>query len=51
MQFLQQVKKSSNLLQAIEQSQGSLLPETLSSCLSLIFQTQLLRVKDPSEEV
>ena len=49
MQFLKKVQKSTNLLQAIEQLQGSLLPETLSSCLALVFQTQLLRVKNSRE--
>ena len=51
MQFLKKVQKSSNLLQAIEQLQGSLLPETLSSCLALVFQAQLLRVKNSPEDV
>ena len=50
MRFLQEIKKSSNLLQAIEQLQGSLLPETLSACLGLVFQSQLLCAKIGSEE-
>lgn len=48
MRFLQELKKSSNLLQAIEQLQGSLVPEALSSSISLVFETQLLSIGNNS---
>ncbi len=40
--FLAEISESENLLQAIEQLSGSLLPEVLSSALALIFQHGLL---------
>ena len=45
LQFLEQVKKSGNLLQAIEGLAGSIEPETLSSILSFIFEAKILKAK------
>jgi len=41
--FLAEIEKKGNLLQAIEQVQGSILADTLSATLSLVFETQLLK--------
>jgi len=41
--FLKEIQKSENLLQAIEALQGSILPETLSATLGLMFEARLLR--------
>ena len=43
--FYKTIKKSENLLQAIEGVSGSILPDTLSSLLGLVFTDQLLESK------
>ncbi len=47
--FLAQLQKSENLLQAIEGLQGSLLPESLSTALSFVFENSLLREASVSQ--
>ena len=41
--FIQGLKENQNLLQAIEDLQGSISPDTLSSTLSLVFENRLLK--------
>lgn len=43
-EFLKEIEKKGNLLQAIEHVQGSILADTLSATLSLVFETQLLKL-------
>lgn len=49
--FLQQVSECSNLLQAIEATQESVLPEVLSSTLAFIFDTNLLMLNVDDQEL
>ncbi len=44
MEFLKEIGKKGNLLQAIEQVQGSISADTLSATLSLVFEARLLKL-------
>ena len=44
--FIQEIEKSENLLQAIEALQGSILADSLSTALSLVFEVRLLSLSE-----